>query len=875
MNTKHYVPRSLALRVRIILPQCLILLLVLAFRGEAQAFGPFGFGFTEQIQHVNDPETARMLQLKLGQTIGNDIWSGSCAICHLGGRGGTPRNVFGNAINTFLSQEDYNTPGRIGEAVRRVLDIPANPTLPDSPTFGELLQSGELPVPIFSRAVPMVRRKGPAPLAEKITVDEARKRIQQIESESRFGILQLSKTDEISPEVANTLAEFRGEFLILGIRSLTPEVAAALANSQAETIWLHSISSVSPAAAEAIVDVRGHLVLTGLAELNSPALAAKLAKRPGLLSFPYLKQITLPVATALVQHKGSLTLGGLTNIPPEIQDQLAEASVIHLPNLKSLDSMLLTKKLAENWRLFIPDVDFLNPDQAEWFANSKGQKFLSAAAMTDSVAERFSQSMKATSIVLFGKGPISDTAFGFLLRTRFAGLELRDIESPTEGQIRVMTETKRAAFFPQLKKLDSVPLVKALSGLVTFPSVVEITPDVADALGKMPEGVRTERDGTTISIPSGQLVFSILDDLPPETARLLLQRRWLSLSFPAMQDTSVESLKAMGRQTVSLTLGLTALPPELATAYVDGISADTSRGNQGGLTLPYLWNLSAESARILVRGMNRGVELQGKIRISRTPSLSIGGSYGSAYSGLKLAPEVAAELGQFEGTLMISSLRELSPESAAGLAKFPGPYLRLFGQATHTLAPETAAELAKIPGRLLLEELKRVDSIPLCDKNARDFGWYWNRVETVAPEAVPALIQFKGLFDLGGLVVLDSPILAQRIIDLSLSTGRNLHALQRISPEAAAVFATFDKPLRLGLTVLDDVAVAQAFAQAKGKIELKRLKAATPEVIAILKNSKTVDVPNLESLYLLIQSQEDPKRGGFQLPIPKNGETKR
>ncbi len=831
-------------RASTVLLGALAAVLLTASAREARAHGPFGFGLTEQIQNVKDPETARQLNLKVSQTVGGDLWSGSCAICHLGGRGGTPRNVFGNAMNTFLSQADYYTPGRISEAGRRVLDIPANPSLPDSPTFGELLDAGELPVPIFSRTVPTVRRKGPAPDPERITVEDARKRVKQVEAESRFGILQLSRTDEISPEVAAVLAEFRGEFLILGIRSLTPEVAAALANSRAANVWLHNITSVPPAAADAIVTVPGHLVLTGLAELTSPVLAEKLARRPGALSLPYVKEITPPVASALVRHEGSLTLGGLTAVPLELQDKLAEAKRINLPALKALESKALAERLAENWRLFLPDLDQLTAEQAKLFANTKGQKFLSASAMTDEVADLFSQSMKATSIVLFGRAPVSDTAFEALLKTRFAGLEVRDVEVPTPGQIRVMAETKRAAFFPQLKKLDSVPLAKVLFGSGTFPSVTEISPEVADALGKLPEGVRKELDGSTTSVPSGQLSFPSLEELPPETARRLLQRRWLSLSFPALQDSSVETIKAMGRQTQSLTLGLTALPPELATAYVAGHTAGNWVGTQGGLTLPFLRDLSAESARTLVRGMNRGVEMQGKLRISKTPGLSIGVSF-------DLTASVAAELGKYEGTLAIAGLRELRPEAATALATFPGIYLRLYGPATHRLQPEAAASLAKISGRVLLEELKVIDSVQLCDKNTRDSGWYWTRAETVSPNAVNALIQFPSWFNLDGLTVLESPALAKRLIDPPLTGGRNLHALQRLTPAAAEVLATCDKPLRLGLTVLDDVAVARALDRSKGKITLSRLKAATPEVIAILKDSPVIDVPNLKSLYVL------------------------
>jgi hypothetical protein len=124
-------------------------------------------------------------------------------------------------------------------------------------------------------------------------------------------------------------------------------VAQALAKSQANTLWLHSVTSVSPEAAEIIARLPGKLLMTGLARLDSVALAEKLAKRPGTLSLPYLKQIKPEIAAALGRNERGLALTGLGDIPPEVQDKLAEAvGYLALPNLRSLDSMPLTSSLS-------------------------------------------------------------------------------------------------------------------------------------------------------------------------------------------------------------------------------------------------------------------------------------------------------------------------------------------------------------------------------------------------------------------------------------------------------------------------------------------------------------------------------------------------
>ena len=267
-------------------------------------------------------------------------------VCHVAGRSG-PRTEYGNAINVLLTGADRFSPARKLEAGRRVSDIPADPALPDSPTFGDLIAQGFFPAPLAGADLPQ-GRKIPAKPSENVTVERARELIQKAGAESDvFKILQLSRTYELSPEAAGALAEFRGEMLILGLKSLSPEVAQALAKSQANTLWLHSVTSVSPEAAEIIARLPGKLLMTGLARLDSVALAEKLAKRPGTLSLPYLKQIKPEIAAALGRNERGLALTGLGDIPPEVQDKLAEAvGYLALPNLRSLDSMPLTSSLS-------------------------------------------------------------------------------------------------------------------------------------------------------------------------------------------------------------------------------------------------------------------------------------------------------------------------------------------------------------------------------------------------------------------------------------------------------------------------------------------------------------------------------------------------
>jgi len=392
---------------------------------------------------------------------------------------------------------------------------------------------------------------------------------------------------------------------------------------------------------------------------------------------------------------------------------------------------------------------------------------------------------------------------------------------------------------PKLQKLDSAILAETLvrSTGFNFPGVTEISPEAAAALGSLPNAENKRPDGTVEVRPSGELNFPSLEELSPETARLLLKKRWLSISFPALQDVSLETVRLMARQTFRLNLGVPALPPEFADAFAE-TPTDANLGG-GYILFPNVTDLSPEAARILVKSLNRGVQDLGHTRLSKSPKLYFGGDFGLPSSGFPtLSPELAVELAKYEGILAIQGLGELPDESAAALASFPGPYLILSGPGAEKLSRAAAESLAKVPGVLQIQ-LRELDSVPLAQRFARQSQWTLSNLETVSKEAAPALSQYKQFFDLRPLTVLDSPEIARRFVEGT--TGGNsitLPALSTLSPEAAEILAAGSKPLYLGLTVLDSPAVARALAKSRSELSLPRLRAATPEVMEILKLSE-------------------------------------
>ena len=79
---------------------------------------------------------------------------------------------------------------------------------------------------------------------------------------------------------------------------------------------------------------------------------------------------------ALGKNPRSLTLGGLADVSPEVQDKLAETvGALTVPNLASLDSLPLTKKLAAGFAqsVLLPAIKTLSVEQATEIASVKRQ----------------------------------------------------------------------------------------------------------------------------------------------------------------------------------------------------------------------------------------------------------------------------------------------------------------------------------------------------------------------------------------------------------------------------------------------------------------------------------------------------------------------
>ena len=306
-------------------------------------------------------------------------------------------------------------------------------------------------------------------------------------------------------------------------------------------------------------------------------------------------------------------------------------------------------------------------------------------------------------------------------------IALLEVESLSDEQVRILASAPNSVpggpfgsqtkiRLPKLTTLDSALLAETLlrrsadfAGVTGFAGVKRISPEAAAALGRVPDAVAGPRGSAALSFPS-------LEELSPETAGLLMNRSWPSISLPSLRNALPETVRSLVRQTSSLTLGVSTMTPELASVFGEMASNKMDLGG-GQLAFPCLTELSPEAARILVESLNRGEEVPGWGGLNRSPQMFIGGR-GLGGVAPPLTPALAGELAKYRGRLSIAGLRELSPESAAALVPYRGTSIELSGSATDKLSPETAAALATFPGNLTMP-LRVLDSLPLAEKFAR------------------------------------------------------------------------------------------------------------------------------------------------------------
>jgi hypothetical protein len=135
--------------------------------------------------------------------------------------------------------------------------------------------------------------------------------------------LTLPALETVDVATAAKLSGHRGHLRLWGIKTLTPEVAAALVGSYGLGLQASGVRQISPEVARALANGKREKIALGLTSLSAET-ADILAEFPGELCFPRLETLSLEAASALGKHRGDLDLG-----PAEIKPDVAEVLLRH------------------------------------------------------------------------------------------------------------------------------------------------------------------------------------------------------------------------------------------------------------------------------------------------------------------------------------------------------------------------------------------------------------------------------------------------------------------------------------------------------------------------------------------------------------------
>ncbi|MFM7207038.1 MAG: hypothetical protein ACKO4T_10265 [Planctomycetaceae bacterium] len=287
----------------------------------------------------------------------------------------------------------------------------------------------------------------------------------------------------------------------------------------------------------------------------SAATAAAIARCGGLVVFPALRELPADVAAALARHEGTgLVLGGFPRLQADAAEALARCQSMQgllLPDLESLDSISLARRLSAQDSVFLPRIARLTPEVAEALRGNDGG-MLALPGLKELPID--------VARLLVGSGYYGITLGG-------AATLDRDTAAVLAGQPGPLTFTGTSCPSPDVaRSLD------AHAGELIFAHVRGLPADVATALGGsdhllvLPGVTRLDAADAATLTPVGPLALPGLSSLDAAAAQPLAAHRHM-LQLGGLRTLSSAAARELAAHPGDLMLsGLTSLDAATAAA---------------------------------------------------------------------------------------------------------------------------------------------------------------------------------------------------------------------------------------------------------------------------------------------------------------------
>jgi hypothetical protein len=322
--------------------------------------------------------------------------------------------------------------------------------------------------------------------------------------------LELPDVVTIDEAAIGQLAGYEGVVTLPAVRELSVEAAAACGAFGAGD-WAAAVE------------------LPGISEL-APEAAAALARCEALLVLPNLTRLSVATARALATQEGvGVVVGGLESLPADVAAALAETKSIRgllLPDLTTLDSAPLARRLARQDHAFLPKVTRLSPEIAQALRGNDGGE-LALPALRELPMEAAEQLVGAGYfwLSLGGAARLTPAAATILSRHNgqlgFPGREAFSAAAATE-----LARHRGSLVLPHVTELpaDVARALAAHTGPLVLPSLADLPDELARELGRH----------------AGPVILPAVRRLSAAAARGLVAGRG-SLSLPGLEQVSAEA----------------------------------------------------------------------------------------------------------------------------------------------------------------------------------------------------------------------------------------------------------------------------------------------------------------------------------------------
>jgi hypothetical protein len=444
------------------------------------------------------------------------------------------------------------------------------------------------------------------------------------------------------------------------VKTLTNEIADELAWFAGERLMLNGLTELTDTAALALAKYNGALVLDGVTSLT-PAAAKALAQRKGSLSLNGLSAVPDSVAEQLGKARGRVSLAGLTRLTNgDLARVLCQEGLFQLGERVQTNSGSPTRERVgvETLQQISPAVARVIVQSFQGHSRGREMRLRSLASLTPAIASELAQFRGELEL---GVESLAEEA-AICFANHDAKLIFSSLADLKPGAARALASHKGDLEFGALTSLspeNAAELAKCPKDL-SFPKLTSLSAPSAEALA-------SHRGDLWITVPElsvdaarhlashrGTSFIGGLKTLSPESAAHLVGLRFLDLSSLADVTPGLAEVLAERQGVLDLS-GLKQMPDEVARAL---------SVHEGSLNLSGLTEIGDRALAFLCRHKGR-LELDGLRSLSVDQARALAGlEYDLSLDRLTCLGGAAREIARHRHGVSLMGIKSISEEEA-------------------------------------------------------------------------------------------------------------------------------------------------------------------------------------------------------------------